>query len=368
MAAKGGKCCLLALDWRKAFDSIAPERLVWALARFGINEPMLTVIKEIYSERHFTVADAGHESTRRPQKADISQGCPLSPFLFGMVMTVLMTDAMNGLSENAKAAYDRDDLEDTLFADDTLLISKTATHLEEYMAAVEERGRDYGLQVHWGKVHLISVGTDTSIRSPSGAEITPKDSMLYLGSTIHADGKYGCEVSRKIGAARAEFKSLHTVWKCAGVSKSRKLYLLESLVMSKIRYGTSSAWLSKADLRRIDGNQASCLRTLLRIPPSFVSRVSNETVRARACQVCISSTIRSAQLEFLSKVILDPSKKILKDVAFHGDTVTSRTSACARRVGRPKHNWTDQLIAIAVRAAGSPQALELQVFNKFIRK
>jgi hypothetical protein len=67
---------LLALDWRKAFDSISPDRLIWALGRFGVGEPMLSIIKEIYTGRHFTVADAGEESINRPQLAGISQGCP----------------------------------------------------------------------------------------------------------------------------------------------------------------------------------------------------------------------------------------------------------------------------------------------------
>ena len=356
LAAKGGKCCLLALDWRKAFDSIAPDRLIWALERFGVNQPMLAIIKDIYTERRFTVADAGHESSSRPQMAGISQGCPLSPFLFGMVMTVLMTDARATLSGAATAACDRDELEDTLFADDTLLISRCASHLEEYMAAVEEKGRDYGLQVHWGKVHLISIDLEVQIRAPSGDAIPPKTSMLHLGSTIHADGKYGCEVSRKIGAARAEFRALLPVWKSPVLAKSRKMFLFEVLITSMLRYGTASAWLSKSDLRRIDGFQANCLRTILRIPPSFLSRITNEKVRQCAGQKPTSTAIRSAQLELMGKVFNDPGKKYLKDVAFDGDTLTPRTASSLRRVGRPRHNWTDQLLDIAKGIAGSTQA------------
>ena len=118
-----------------AFDSIAPEGLLWALARFGVNETMLEAIQEIYSSRSFVVQDEGHESGKRPQRAGISQGCPLSPFLFGMLMIVLMADASGSLSDDAKNA----------FADDTLLISKTGKHLGEYMSAVEKSGMDYGL-------------------------------------------------------------------------------------------------------------------------------------------------------------------------------------------------------------------------------
>ena len=114
----------------------------------------------------------------------------MSPFLFGIVMTALMRDAVAGLSPGAAEAYKKDDLEDVLFADDTLLIGRVGRHVEEYLAAVEQRGKEYGLQIHWGKVALVPVGAAASMRAPSGEIITPSASMLYLGATIHADGQF----------------------------------------------------------------------------------------------------------------------------------------------------------------------------------
>jgi hypothetical protein len=191
LAARGGSAFLLALDWRKAFDSIAPDRMLSALKRYGVNDEMLTAIAEIYSSRRFEVVDDGHVSEERPQRAGISQGCPLSPFLFGMVMTVLMADASASLGAEATRAFANGDLEDVLFADDTLLISKRSKDLEEYMTAVERHGLDYGLQIHWGKVHLIAVNPRSSVQMPSGATLATEPSMLYLGSTVHSDGKFG---------------------------------------------------------------------------------------------------------------------------------------------------------------------------------
>ena len=343
LAARGGAASLLALDWRKAFDSIAPERLLCALRRFGVNASMLEAIREIYSERSFVVIDESRESAMRPQRAGISQGCPLSPFLFGMVMTILMTDATNMLSQDATNAFRNGDLEDILFADDTLLIGRRGKHVEEYMAAVEKRGLDYGLQVHWGKVHFVPVNTTDSIRAPSGDLIAPQESMLYLGATIHADGKFGCEVSRKLGAAGAEFKSLQTVWNNSSLPMSRKLFIFEALISNKLRYGVASAWLAKADLRRIDGFQANCLRKMLRIPVSFVSRITNERVRTIAQQPPLSQSIKASQLALYDQVLNNPEKHYLRSVAFHRDSLLPKTAAFVRRVGRPRDNWTEQV-------------------------
>ena len=84
---------MLALDWAKAFDSVSPESLQQALRRFGASGKMLAIISAIYTDRHFFVEDAGVKSPNHPQHFGICQGCPLSPFLFGIVMTVLMHDA-----------------------------------------------------------------------------------------------------------------------------------------------------------------------------------------------------------------------------------------------------------------------------------
>ena len=68
---------------------------------------MVLAVAEIYSERQFTVLEDGVESCPGQQRAGISQGCPLSPFLFGIVMTILMRDAYSRLGSAAKSAHDQ---------------------------------------------------------------------------------------------------------------------------------------------------------------------------------------------------------------------------------------------------------------------
>jgi len=65
---------------------------------FGLTEHVLGVIAAIYAGRDFRVRDCSAESSSRQQQhSGISQGCPLSPFLFVMLMSVLMQDAAGKL-------------------------------------------------------------------------------------------------------------------------------------------------------------------------------------------------------------------------------------------------------------------------------
>jgi len=139
-ATKEGQLVLLALDWEKAFDSVDPDSLIQALRRFGLPTRMLAAINGIYKGRRFAVRDAGQVSVPREQQAGICQGCPLSPFLFAMVMTVLLRDARTSLGAPG------DKVGELVYADDTFILATGAEQATEYMQALERAGANYGLK------------------------------------------------------------------------------------------------------------------------------------------------------------------------------------------------------------------------------
>ena len=93
-ARRQGQIHLLALDWKKAFDSISTDSLLDALRRFGIPDFCLQMVGNMMHCCTFDVEDQGVFSERKAQNSSISEGCTLSPLLFIMMMTVLMHDAV----------------------------------------------------------------------------------------------------------------------------------------------------------------------------------------------------------------------------------------------------------------------------------
>ena len=122
---KGGQLHLLALDWAKAFDSISPDSLLRALRCFGIPEPVVTMIASIHSNRVFQVRECGTASAEHRLRFGICQGCPLSPFLFVVLMSVIVSDSVQKLSEEDQQLYKTGKLVSVLYADDTLLIGSS---------------------------------------------------------------------------------------------------------------------------------------------------------------------------------------------------------------------------------------------------
>ena len=120
-----------------------------ALRRFGLPGTFLSIIRHIYTDRKFVVVDHGHKSDLHSQHFGISQGCPLSPFLFVMVMTVLLHDANFSLKHQHGIVLRVVCCNDLVHADDTLLIEVDAHHLQKYMECVAEAGARYGLKLNW---------------------------------------------------------------------------------------------------------------------------------------------------------------------------------------------------------------------------
>ena len=131
---KDGSLLLLALDWSRAFDSLAPQGILNCLRRFGVSEHMRSIIANIYSNRNFYVADSLGKSDVHPQEFGISQGCPLSLFLFNIMMTILVHDAKRMLQDELGISLTSDlPIHELLYANDTLLLEVDDRPLWKFM-------------------------------------------------------------------------------------------------------------------------------------------------------------------------------------------------------------------------------------------
>ncbi|CAE7610120.1 Pol, partial [Symbiodinium sp. CCMP2456] len=117
----------ILLDWEKAFDKIHPQALLTALDRFGVPPHLTALIKNIYTSPQFTVAAAGHSSSKEEAQSGIRQGCSLSPYLFLVVHGMIMHDVDAELTANGEFLpwlYSQNQpFYDLAYADDTALLA-----------------------------------------------------------------------------------------------------------------------------------------------------------------------------------------------------------------------------------------------------
>ena len=366
IAHRNGHVAAVALDWKKAFDSINPDILVGALRRFGLPEHTLAVIAAIYEGRTFRVASSDGTSNAHPQGAGIAQGCPLSPFLFCMVMTVLLEDAVRELSPSARDKYDRQLLMALLYADDTLLVGYDQDALQSFVDAVANVGARYGLELHCQKFQFLRIQSGMSLRSPDGSEMKPRESILYLGTTISADGLVGSEFNRRLGAAWSEYSKLSRLWKHTHIPLARKVEVLGATVMTKLLFGLKSVWLNKKQQRHLNGFQARCFRDLLRIPHPQISRISNKTILERVGQAELSRLHLRRQLLLFGRIARAPDSDLRRRLTFCPGSLEPVNNVFVRKVGRPRLEWAQQLMTIALRKFGSHSAIKTLIQDPFI--
>ena len=117
------------------------------------------------------------------------------------------------LNATASRQYTTGELADVLYADDALLIGVMEHHLEEYLRAVYEAGKRFGMELHFGKFQMISTsGSSVSVRTPEGTIIHSRASMEYLGSILQGDGQVDHEINRRVAIARADFDAIAKTW------------------------------------------------------------------------------------------------------------------------------------------------------------
>ena len=190
--------------------------------------------------------------------------------------------------------------------------------------------------------------------------------MVYLRCVLNADGNAGTELSRRLGSAREEFCNLQRIWNHSSISRSRKLEVYNACVVSKLTYNLHSLWLNKNEQGKIDALHVRCLRKVLKIAPSYYSRVSNQTVLQQAGARSISNQLLERQLLFLGDLARRENSDILKQSVLDTSTqgFAPKANTGHRRRGRPKTTWSKGVFAQAVKvAAHSSQDIGYLMMN-----
>jgi hypothetical protein len=76
-------------DAEKALDKIQYSFMVKVLQRSGIQGPYLNIVKAMYSKPVANIKLNGEKLEAIPLKSGTRQGCPLSSYLFSIVLEVL---------------------------------------------------------------------------------------------------------------------------------------------------------------------------------------------------------------------------------------------------------------------------------------
>ena len=346
-ASKNGQLSIVRLDWAKAFDRVDPAAMLVALRRFGLPVAIVDMIAGIYCNRTFVVKAAEHPSDIRPQGAGIAQGCPLSPYLFIIMLSVLLADVDAEVVQHPLAQGAVATCSDITYADDVALASSTPALLQVKLHALISKALLYGLEPNWTKTVHLPVRHAETIMMPDGMPLKEVETAVYLGSLLTTRGSTKTVIARRIGEAKGVLKDLQAVWRHANLTKRRKLEIFNACVVSKLLYSLETLSFRAADWSRIDAFHAQSLRKITGIPHSMLSHISNAEVWRISAQRQLSKTLLCRQLLLFGKIAGMPDESCMRSAVF------VPASCCPvqpgrRGRGRPRLRWETTLHAHAL--------------------
>ena len=111
---------IISLGAEKAFDKIQQPFMIKGIERSGIQGTYLNIIKAIYSKPVADNKTNGVKLEAIPLKSGNRQGCPLSTYLFNIVLEVLAR-AITQQKEIKGIEIGKEEVKISLFADDMVV-------------------------------------------------------------------------------------------------------------------------------------------------------------------------------------------------------------------------------------------------------
>ena len=141
---------LLLLDWTKKRSTVLHQTASARLSNVFRSLLLWSIrSKAFYSHIYFAIADHCGHSTERRQNAGFAQGCRRSPYLFIVVTTVMLHDAIDSLALETEPEHVV--TKGVLYAGGTLLVSRHVAQLQSMLGTTVLEGQKYGMDMNWKK-------------------------------------------------------------------------------------------------------------------------------------------------------------------------------------------------------------------------
>jgi hypothetical protein len=228
---------IISLDAEKAFDKIQHPFMIKVLERSGIQGPYLNMIKAIYSKPVANIKVNGEKLEAIPLKSGTRQGCPLSPYLFNIVLEVLAR-AIRQQKEIKGIQIGKEEVKISLFADDMIVyISDPKNSTRELLSLINSFNEVAGYKINSNKsmafLYTKDKQAEKEIRETTPFSIVTNN-IKYLGVTLTKEVKDLYDKNFK--SLKKEIKEDLRRWKDLPCSWIGRINIVKMAILPKAIY------------------------------------------------------------------------------------------------------------------------------------
>ena len=218
------------MDFSKAFDKVAHNRLLYKLDFYGITGLTKRWVADFLDGRSQRVVVEGEASEPRSVTSGVPQGSVIGPLLF----LIFINDIPDGLSSQIR-----------LFADDTIIYRPISSPddtlaLQEDIAKLDKWSNDWQMEFHPHKCYVLHI---TRSRKPQitkyflyKQELKAVPNTKYLGVTVSADLRWNTHISNIRNKAMASLRFLRRNLNVSSVPIKTRAYF--SYVHPQLEYAS----------------------------------------------------------------------------------------------------------------------------------
>ncbi|XP_039287839.1 uncharacterized protein LOC120352189 [Nilaparvata lugens] len=231
---------------------------IWnALEESGVEVENIEVLKSLYEDNEMYIKLERRGRSIRLRKG-LKQGCPLSPIIFNCCLDY----AFRRLSwESEGLCINGYQLTNLRFADDVMLVAKSAEEIKEMFDELIEASKKIGLCLNAGKTRVLT-NSDTERIDVTGGRIEYVNEYEYLGQLLSFENRTGKDVSLRINKGWKKYWALKKIFK-GDFSNELKAKLLLKCVYPAILYGAQNWSLTAQSDKRLETTQTKMIRSIL---------------------------------------------------------------------------------------------------------